>query len=75
MGRALRQHYDFQDADLVFFTQFAAAPADVSPEALVLIEAGLQREVAALRIVRAARMLQGYELMFWDTVNTLSTAA
>ncbi len=75
MGRALRQHYGFQDADLVFFTQFAAAPADVSPEALALIEAALQREAAARRIVRAARMLQGYELMFWDTVNTLSIAA
>lgn len=75
MGQALRQHYNFQDADLAFFTQFAAAPADVSPESLALIETGLQREGAARRMIRAARMLQGYELMFWDTVNALSTAA
>jgi thiaminase len=75
MAQALRQHYHFQEADLVFFTQFAAAPADVTPEALVLIEAGLQHEGAAQRIGRAARMLQGYELMFWDTLYALSISA
>jgi hypothetical protein len=29
--------------------------------------------VEAPHIVRAARMLQGYELMFWDTLYALST--
>jgi pyrroloquinoline quinone (PQQ) biosynthesis protein C len=75
MAQALRQHYGMQEADLRFFTQFAAAPHDVSSQALALITAGLQRGVEARRIVRAARMLQGYELLFWDTVYTLSTAA
>jgi len=73
MAQALRQHYGFQADDVRFFTQFAAAPPDVSPQALALIEADLHRGVEAPRIVRAARMLQGYELMFWDTVYTLST--
>ena len=56
-----------------FFTQFATAPSDVSPQALAVIEAGMARGVEAYRIVRAARMLQGYELMFWDTLYVLST--
>ncbi len=75
MAQALRQRYDMQEADLRFFTQFAAAPPEVSPQALALISAGLQRGVEPHRIVRAARMLQGYELLFWDTVYALSTAA
>jgi hypothetical protein len=45
------------------------------PEALAVIEAGLARGVEAPRIVRAARMFQGYELMFWDTLWTLHSAA
>jgi pyrroloquinoline quinone (PQQ) biosynthesis protein C len=75
MAQALRQHYGLQEADLRFLTQFAAAPAEVSPQAVAIIAAGLQRGIEAQRMVRAARMLQGYELMFWDTVYTLSTAA
>ena len=73
MGQALQQHYGFQAAEVRFFTQFAAAPPEISPEALALIETGLQRAEAAPRIMRATRMLQGYELLFWDTVYALST--
>ncbi|GIX45922.1 MAG: hypothetical protein KatS3mg131_0133 [Candidatus Tectimicrobiota bacterium] len=74
MARALEQHYGFAPADLRFFTQFAAAPAEVSPQALAVIDAGLRRGVERQRVVRAARLLQGYELLFWDTLYTLSTA-
>jgi len=74
MAQALRQRYGLPETALRFFTQFAAAPSDVSPLALALLEAGLQRGVETRRIVRAARMLQGYELLFWDTVYALSTA-
>lgn len=74
MGQALRQHYGLQETDVRFFTQFADAPSEIGPEALALIETGLQREAAAPRIRRAARLLQGYELLFWDTVDALSTA-
>jgi hypothetical protein len=69
----LQQRYGLQESDVRFFTQFAAAPSEVGPEALALIETGLQRDGAAQRIMRAARMLQGYELLFWDTVYALST--
>jgi pyrroloquinoline quinone (PQQ) biosynthesis protein C len=73
IARVLHQRYGWQEAAVQFFTQFATAPPDVSLPALMVIETGLQRGVEARRIVRAARMLQGYELMFWDTLYTLST--
>jgi hypothetical protein len=41
-------------------------------QALAVIEAGLARGVETHRITRAARMLQEYELMFWDTLWTRS---
>jgi pyrroloquinoline quinone (PQQ) biosynthesis protein C len=75
MAQALRLRYGLQEADVLFFTQFAAAPPEVSPEALALVESGLQRGVEARRMARAARMLQGYELMFWDTVYAQATGA
>src|SRR5712691_2914829 len=72
MAQALGQRLGWQEAAVRFFTQFATAPADVSPQALAVIEAGLARGVEARHIVRATRMLQGYELMFWDTLWALS---
>jgi hypothetical protein len=72
MAQALGQRFGWQEGEVRFFTQFAMAPTEVSPLALAVIEAGLARGVEASRIVRAARMLQGYELMFWDTLWALS---
>jgi hypothetical protein len=72
MAQALRQRYGWQEEAVRFFTQFATTPSDVSPQALTVIEAGLARGVEAHRIIRAARMLQDYELMFWDTLLALS---
>src|SRR6266446_9035040 len=73
MAQALGQRLGWREAAVRFFTQFATAPADVSPQALAVIEAGLIQGVAAPRIVRAARILQGYERRFWDTLYALST--
>jgi pyrroloquinoline quinone (PQQ) biosynthesis protein C len=72
MAQALHQRHGWQEEAVRFFTQFATTPSDVSPQALTVIEAGLARGVEAHRIIRAARMLQDYELMFWDTLLALS---
>jgi len=72
MAQALRQRYGWQDEAVRFFTQFATIPSDISPQALAVIEAGLTQGVETHRIIRAARMLQAYELMFWDTLLALS---
>jgi thiaminase len=71
IAQALRQRYGWQEEAVRFFTQFATAPPDVSPQALTVLEAGLDRGVETHRIIRAARMLQEYELMFWDTLLAL----
>ena len=73
MAQALRQRFGWPEAAVRFFTQFATAPVDVSPQALAVIEAGLAHGVEARYIIRATRMLQGYELMFWDTLWALCT--
>jgi predicted nucleic acid-binding protein len=47
----------------------AMAPEPLArAQALAVIETGLARGVETHRIIRAARMLQEYELMFWDTL-------
>jgi hypothetical protein len=40
-------------------------------EALAVIDAGLARGIEPRLMARAARLLQGYELMYWDTMHTL----
>jgi pyrroloquinoline quinone (PQQ) biosynthesis protein C len=73
MGQALQRQYGLPASAVEFFTQFAAAPTEPSFEAMQLIESGLQHEGASRRMARAARLLQSYELMFWDTLYVLST--
>ncbi|WP_419536733.1 hypothetical protein [Endozoicomonas sp.] len=72
MARALQNLYGFKEPDLEFFSRFAESPVEMSSAALAIIEAGLERGIAPRRIQRAARMIQGYELLFWDTVYKLS---
>jgi pyrroloquinoline quinone (PQQ) biosynthesis protein C len=64
MAQALRQRYGWQEEAVRFFTQFTTTPSDVSPQALAVIETGLARGGETHRSIRAARMLQEYELMF-----------
>ena len=71
MAQALSQRFGWQGR--CGSSRSLPAPSDVSPQALAVIEAGMAWGVEAYRIVRAARMLQGYELMFWDTLYALST--
>jgi thiaminase len=67
MAKALRTQYGFKDEETSFFDLFAnVAPFD--DEALQVIQAGLDRGVEKRLIIRAARFLQAYELMFWDAM-------
>lgn len=67
MSRALRNRYGFSGADTAFFDLFANLPP-FEDEALAIIQAGLDRGVLPTLIHRAARMVQGYELMHWDAM-------
>ncbi len=68
MSKALTEQYDFLEADVEFFDRFANLPP-FEEEALLVIQGGLDRGIAPALIVRAARLLQAYELMYWDAIG------
>lgn len=65
--KALHEKYGIAPSALAFFDLFANMPS-FEQEALSIIQNGLDRGVCASVIHRAARMLQSYELMFWDAM-------
>lgn len=70
MSRALRASYGLGEAETAFFDLFAHPPADFEARALAVVAAGLARGVDARLVKRAARLLQGYEKLYWDTLHT-----
>jgi thiaminase len=67
MHKALHEKYGIAPSALGFFDLFANMPS-FEQEALGIIQNGLDRGVPARLIHLAARMLQSYELMFWDAM-------
>ncbi|MBI4380732.1 MAG: hypothetical protein HY574_06040 [candidate division NC10 bacterium] len=72
MADALRSRYGFSEAEVAFFTMFASAPAGFEERAAMVITQGLAHGVAQTKIRQAASLLQGYELLFWDTMAQAS---
>jgi hypothetical protein len=70
LSRALRGRYGLEESQVRFFDQFADAggAAEFEREALAVIEAGLRCGVQPRQIRRAARLLQGYEALYWDSL-------
>lgn len=70
-ARALRRHYGFDDASCAFFDFFATPSPELVDEAVAVLTAGgLDRD----RITegrRYGRLLQAYELLFWNTLADL----
>jgi thiaminase len=71
ISRALRDRYGFAEPVLAFFDFFANLPP-FDQEALNVIQNGLDRGIPARLVHRAARMLQDYELMYWDAIAAVS---
>ena len=67
ISAALKAQYRLGDEAVSFFDLFANLPPS-DDRALAVIQGGLDRGVAPGLIERAARLLQGYELMYWDTM-------
>jgi hypothetical protein len=67
ISAALKAQYRLGDEAVSFFDLFANLPPG-DDTALAVIQGGLDRGVAPALIERAARLLQGYELMYWDTM-------
>ena len=72
VARALRVHYGFDDAGCDFFDFFAEPPPDGDDPALAVVQAGLDAGKAADRAREYGRLLQSYELMFWNTLAELA---
>jgi thiaminase len=68
MARALRERYELDDQAVAFFDFFAQPSADIEQRSLAVLDAGLHAGNSPSRALRAARLLQAYELLFWDAV-------
>jgi len=68
VSRALQANYGFVKEDVAFFDLFATAPPGFEERGLAVVEEGLSRGADPQLVRRASRMLQAYELMFWDTM-------
>ncbi len=72
MSRALQERYGLPREAVAFFDLFASTPSGFEEQGLGVVAEGLAQGVAAGAIHRAARLLQGYELLFWDTLHQVS---
>ena len=73
MSAALKARYDFSPDDVAFFDLFAAPAAEFEADSLRVIQSGLNRGIDPRGVRRAARLIQAYELMYWDTLSEAST--
>ncbi len=67
MSRGLRGHYGLDSKDTKFLDGFAELPP-LEDSAAKVIEHDLKRGIEPYVIIRAARMMQAYEKMFWDAM-------
>lgn len=68
MAAALPASYQLTDDDCAFFALFAGPSAELERASVQVIDAGLAQGVEPAHIARAARLLQAYELLYWDSL-------
>jgi thiaminase len=71
-SRSLQDRYGLSRQQVEFFELFAVPSPEFERAALDVVEAGLARGAEPRLIRRAGRLLQGYELLFWDAVFATS---
>jgi pyrroloquinoline quinone (PQQ) biosynthesis protein C len=69
LARSLRRRYGLGGEQVAFLELFADPAPEFEERALVVIDAGLARGVPERLVRRAPRLLQGYEVLFWDTLH------
>ena len=72
LSHILKTRFGLNENEVAFFDLFAAPPATFEGNALSVIQQGLDRGTEPRLIQRAARLLQAYELMYWDTLYSAS---
>ena len=73
LSRILKERFGLGEKEVAFFDLFASPPATFEANALSVIQQGLDRGTEPRLIKRAARLLQAYELMYWDTLYRTSS--
>ena len=73
LSRILTERFSLGEKDVAFFDLFASPPATFEADALSVIQKGLDRGTEPRLIQRAARLLQAYEVMYWDTLYSSSS--
>lgn len=68
MREALRARFDATDDAVGFFTHFAEPPPGLRDQLHAVLDAGLRDGDSPTHAKRVARLLQAYELWFWDAV-------
>lgn len=66
---ALRNRYGFGDRACAFFDFFAAPDPEADTRAIAVVAQGLEKSDGD--VLEYGRMLQSYELMFWNTLADL----
>ncbi len=68
VAAALRDRYGAEEEAVAFFDLFATPAPGFEERALAVVDEGLRAGDSPRRARRAARLLQAYELLFWDTL-------
>ena len=68
LSRILKERFGLGEKEVAFFDLFASPPVTFEGNALSVIQQGLDRGTQPRLIQRAARLLQAYELLYWDTL-------
>jgi hypothetical protein len=68
MADALPANYQISQQDCAFFAHFAGPTTELEQASLAVIDAELACGADPAGIARAARLLQAYELLFWDSL-------
>jgi thiaminase len=68
VAAALRVSYGAGDSTVAFFDFFASPPEDFEARALAVLDEGLAAGDSPVLARRATRLLQAYELSFWDAL-------
>jgi thiaminase len=72
LSRILTERFGLSEKEVAFFELFASPPATFEANAMSIIQQGLDGGTEPRLIKRAARLLQAYELMYWDTLYRTS---
>lgn len=72
LSRILKERFGLKENEVAFFDLFASPPSTFEANALAVMQQALDRGADPRLLSRAARLLQAYELMYWDTLYDVS---